>query len=136
MTPEITLLIKTPAIYYMFLQRHNLYNEFTDNCPIGVLIIENCISIAKCMITGDTNGVEKIKLELLEIFIKNNIVCGIDEVNEMLAVTSESIMVNLMLHDLVDYVQYVMDIKVNKIVLRIYKLDINIDHNKGITEIL
>jgi len=135
MTPETTLAIKMPAIFYMFLQRHGLVDRVVHQDNVGVLMVEDCITIAKHMLTGDLDGVDSVKLEIYNLLIRNNVSCGVDEVNEIIAVMSETIMIHLVSHDLVDYIQYVMDMRINKLLLRVYKLDTSIDTSQGVTEI-
>jgi len=136
MTPESTLFIKMPGIFYLFLARHELIEKEVHQDNIGVLLIEHAIEFGKVTSFGDLDSMERVKLEVYTLLAQYKIPCGVDEVNEILVILSETLLNEIVNHGLFDYIHYVMALDKSKIVLRAYKLDRDLDPNVGVEEII
>jgi len=128
MTPEINLILPMYGGLFGLLTTTSV-GENIDNCNE---LFDTIFSITKLISFGDVNGVNREIMNYYASLNNKGINISSDELNIVIRESSLSIMKELMVNDLIDYIHYVVDFSAARIVIRAYKLDTSVDVNKGV----
>lgn len=132
MTPEKHLVLPMYPRLYAFLMSTALGEDTNKSIELFDVIF----SICKLMTFSDINGIDK---EIRNYYIslhESNINLPINELNTVIRECSLIIMKELVANDLIDYIHYIVDYSESRLVVRAYRLDRNINYNKGVEHVI